>query len=227
MGRRLLDDAQRAVTAEHVELRTSSRMLSAHAVHALVELSKSADLVVVGCLGAGTLRGRHLGSVSAGLTHYAHSPVAVIHEGTLPAVGSSAPVLVGVDGSPGAQAALAVAFEEAGLRGTSVLAVHAWKEVGVFDSVVSVTAHRWPELYAKEEAVVDTQLAPWRERYPDVPVVRVIKRGDPAETLVDVSASAQLAVVGSHGSGGFAGMLLGSVSAAAVLLARIPVIVAR
>lgn len=229
MGRRLLEDARRTVATAigKTALETKSVMPSAHAVSALVDLSKDADLVVVGCLGAGTLRGRHLGSVSAGLTHYAHSPVAVVHDGTLPTIDSRAPVLMGIDGSPCAQAAAAIAFDEAAQRGTGVLALHAWKEVGVFDSVVSFPRHRWPELYAKEEAVMDEQLAPWRERYPDVPVRRMIKRGDPAEILVDMSASAQLVVVGSHGSGGFAGMLLGSVSAATLLLARVPVIVAR
>jgi nucleotide-binding universal stress UspA family protein len=228
-GRLVLQQARGIVEGDHPRgsLRVHCEMPSAHAVSALVELSKDAGLVVVGCLGTGTLRGRHLGSVSSGLTHYARCPVAVIHDGISPNSDATAPVVVGIDGSPGSEAATAIAFEEAARRRVGLVAVHAWKPVSAFDSVISVAGKGWPALYAREEEVLTRRLANWTERLPDVPVRQVIVRDDPARPLVDQSRSAQLVVVGSRGSGGFAGMLLGSVSAAVVLLARVPVIVAR
>jgi nucleotide-binding universal stress UspA family protein len=107
------------------------------------------------------------------------------------------------------------------------VALHAWSDVSVFDSAFDLPGPRWPELKSIEDEALAERLAGWGERYPDMSVRRVIVRDEPALQLIDQSQWAQLVVVGSHGRGGFAGMLLGSISAAVVMLARVPVIVAR
>jgi len=80
---------------------------------------------------------------------------------------------------------------------------------------------------SRAEEPLAERITGWQERYPDVSVEGVVVWDQPARRLLDQSESTQLVIVGSHGRGGFAGMLLGSVSTAVVHGARIPVIVAR
>ena len=70
-------------------------------------------------------------------------------------------------------------------------------------------------------------LAGWQERYPEVTVQRVVEFERPVRHLLEQAEKAQLLVVGSHGRGGFGGMVLGSVSTAVAQEARVPVIVGR
>lgn len=85
----------------------------------------------------------------------------------------------------------------------------------------------WSTIETSEDEVLAERLAGWQERFPDVTVHRRVVCDQPARQLIEHADSAQLVVLGSHGRGGFAGMLLGSVSAAVVQSSRVPVIVAR
>ncbi|GAB3030429.1 universal stress protein [Mycobacterium bourgelatii] len=200
-----------------------TELVYANAVPTLIEASKRAALVVVGSQGMGAIGRALLGSVSAALLHHAHCPVAVIHGDADQAPDANAPVLVGVDGSPASDAATALAFEEASRRGVDLVALHAWSDVGVFP----ILGMDWQDRESKGQEVLAATLAPYKERYPDVHVRESLVCDTPTKWLIKESDHAQLVVLGSHGRGGFAGMLLGSVSSAVAQSAKVPVIVVR
>lgn len=80
----------------------------------------------------------------------------------------------------------------------------------------------------REQADMLTErLAPLVEKYPNVQVKKIISRDRPVRTLVEQSEGAQLLVTGSHGRGGFRGMLLGSTSRALLQSAPCPMMVVR
>ncbi len=225
---KVLDEAKsvahQAIGDDH-PLDIHVRSLVGPTISTLVDVTKDAALVVVGSRGLSAVRRRLLGSVSSGLVHHAHCPVAVIHdEDPLMDRPAQAPVLLGIDGSPASELATAIAFDEASRRGVPLTAMHSWADDELYGWRGGLD---WDAQRGEGERALAERLAGWQERYPDVVVERQLIFGDPAEHLLAASEAAQLTVVGSHGRGGFAGMLLGSVSAAVVEAARMPVIVAR
>lgn len=223
---RILADARAVVDAATVDTplpAVTDRVVSGQAVQVLAELSDDADMIVVGSRGVGKWERRLLGSVSSGVVHHARCPVAVIRdEDPLIPHPAQAPVVVGIDGSPASERATAIAFDEASRRGVDVVAVHTWSDAGY-----ELPDMGWTEVQPEEDMLLAERLAGWQERYPDVTVRRVVCRDQPARRLLEEGERAQLVVVGSHGRGGFAGMLLGSVGSQVVQSARTPVIVAR
>ena len=177
--------------------------------------------MVVGCRGMSAMDRLTLGSVSSGLVRHAHCPVAVIHKHH-PEPDVDAPILLGIDGSPASEFATAIAFDEASHRRAPLIAMHAWAH-----SVTSGARLNWTIDEEMGDEALSERLAGWQENYPDVQVKPTVIHEDASRWLVNHSEKAQLIVVGSHGRGGFAGMLLGSVSSAVVHAAEVPVIVAR
>jgi nucleotide-binding universal stress UspA family protein len=222
-------EAAEESSAECGPVQIDGKVFCSATVPTLVDLSKEAEMVAVGYRGhGGTVVRNFLGSVSSGLVYHAHCPVAVIRDvEPLGANVARAPVLLGIDGSPASEAATAVAFEEASRRGVGLIALHAWTDLRVSDFKDSFPKVNWDAQLSEEEETLAERLAGWEERYPEVGVRRRIEIGEPAHWLIEASELAQLMVVGSHGRGGFGGMLLGSVGAAVVNRAMGPLIVAR
>lgn len=149
----------------------------------------------------------------------------VPNEGSNLSAVRSTDIVVGVDGSPSAKAALRWALAQAKLTGARVRAVAAWEFPASYGwgpafpyvDLATVTGKALSESVA--EALGFEQ--------PRVEVLESVVPGHPAQVLIDASAHAGLLVVGSRGHGAFAGTLLGSVSQHCVQHAHCPVVVVR
>ena len=225
-ARQVLEQAQKMLRSSLGESElpnVRTEVLHGYAVAALIGASHDASMLVVGSRGMGAFGRAVLGSVSSGVVHHARCPVAIVHADEAQSPDRTSPVLLGIDGSPASEAATALAFDEASRRQVELVALHAWSDVGVFP----VLGMAWQEYEDEGHEVLGERLAGWQEQYPDVVVRRRIVCDRPARWLIDESQQAQLVVVGSHGRGGFPGMLLGSVSTAVAESATAPVIVVR
>ncbi|WP_328401531.1 universal stress protein [Nocardia sp. NBC_00403] len=215
--------AARAAAPDDV-LAISTSMLGQPVIPWLIERSKRARMLVVGSRGLGAVRREVLGSVALAVTRHAHCPVTVVHTtSATDAISAFKPVLVGVDGTQNSVAGIELAFEEASRRKVGLIALHSWRDT----SGPQLPAFDWGGIEDAEDALLAESLAGWVERYPDVSVRRVLVCDQPARSLLKESENAQLVVVGSHGRGGFAGMLVGSTSAALLHSVQCPLTVVR
>ena len=138
-------------------------------------------------------------------------------------------IVVGVDQSKGAKAALRFALEEAKLRRATLRVVHAWQYgyIGAtgLEGAYPAVGGDIKELRDAAETALEETL---RESIPEtggVEIERRVVEGRAAGVLVAESRDADLLVVGSRGHGGFAGLLLGSVSQQCAHHARCPVVI--
>lgn len=233
----LEDEAMEKVNAAKEEVRAFSEdievsyyIAESTPIDLLLQLSEEADIVVMGSRGLGGISGLVLGSVSSAVVSHASCPVVVVRKDNDVTVENKyGPVVVGVDGSDVSRKALEYAFREANARGASLRAVHSWADAQVQTSLVGLAAvqSQLDAMTAQERKILEDELAPLREKYPDVKVEEIIDRDRPIQVLKENADDAQLLVLGSHGRGGFRGMLLGSTSRALLQYAPCPMMVVR
>ena len=224
-------DEARAIAYEMApDIKIGHTIAEGSPIDMLLEMSKSVTMIVMGSRGLGGLSGMVMGSVSGAVVSHAQCPVVVVREdSSVNEDNKYGPVVVGVDGSEVSQRATEVAFAEASARGAELIAVHTWMDMQVQASLAGLAAaqQQWDEVERVQTEVLIERIKPLAEQYPDVPVKKVITRDRPVRALAETSEGAQLLVVGSHGRGGFKGMLLGSTSRALLQSAPCPMMVVR
>jgi len=212
-----------AVRAAHPGLEVSGAIGTGSPQRGLLAVAKEAAMIVVGARGIGGFAGLLMGSVSGQLAEHAACPVAVVR----PAHGSAVDVVVGIDGSPESGRALQLGLAEARRTGGTLIALHAYLYAPV---AAAYAPNPGIDQFSQRELAeenLDRALGDVEERNPDVKIERRIEHGSSAAVLVAAADGAAALVVGARGLGGFAGLILGSVSQQVLLHAHCPVLVAH
>jgi nucleotide-binding universal stress UspA family protein len=222
------------LAAALAEVQSHTPNLAVHAVSvkgsvasALTEASASARLLVVG---SGATDHRAVGGHVVRITHRSLSPVAVWRQPAAKRTGKPLPVVVGIDESDDSARALAAAFDVAGALHAPLSVVHMWEigaAVGLGYSQGLMDWKLLDVLQSQQRRKMDELVAPFLANYGNAHVNKVFQDISPAKGLTELSAEAQLVVVGSHGSGTLADAALGSVSQNLVHHAECPVLVVR
>jgi nucleotide-binding universal stress UspA family protein len=238
LAQTMVDETANEVRDTYPDITVTTELHPGTGASALIEASHDATLVVVGSRGRGGFAGLSIGSVAAQTAAHAACPVMVIRpviEGdTEPltdtsdrAAVASGPVVVGVDGSSTSTDAVEFAFEEASLRGVTLVAMHVWWQLPTHDLGPDLPIRMdLPEAIEEDKRLLASMLGDWPAKFPDVPVeLRPVQSMTPSRELIEASRDAGLVVVGSRGRGGFTGLLLGSVGRDLVGHAYCPVAV--
>ncbi|WP_324651837.1 universal stress protein [Georgenia sp. H159] len=211
------DEAVRTARSERPDLEVTAEIRVGAAAPELIAASEGAAMLVLGARGHGRVAGLVIGSVSQQVAMHAGCPVVVVRG---VGVDPAAPVVVGMDGSAESVGALRFAVGHARALGAPVRVVRS----EYVESPPGVPPGAWyGELVEQTRQVTADVRSMVEERYPGVEL-RVV-REHPVAALVEESADASMLVVATRGLGGFAGLLLGSVSQGVLTRATVPVAV--
>ncbi|PZH16778.1 universal stress protein [Streptomyces sp. NTH33] len=221
-----LAEAARTVAERHPDLTVTTDVVEDGAVDALLAAAAQSEMLVLGSRGQGALVGFLLGSVGQQVIIESVRPVVLVRagdepspklfeQGGPPAEAAGHEIVVGQHGAPEDSAgALRFAFETAAARGATVRAVRAWTLPPVFayspGSLKLLDEAGGLEPY--ERKALAAALQPWRERFPDVPVVEHVEMGSAGQVLLAAAERPQLMVVGRRARRTAVGARIGSVA---------------
>ncbi len=211
-------------------LEVEGKLVRGQPAQGLLERSDDAALVVIGNRSRRNLARLVLGSVSSAVVTHVDVPVVLVREdaGAHGPVYREGPIVVGLDGSPGSEAAVAFAMAASLHHGMAVHAVHTMDERVLATASTGTSGTATATVPASTRLLeVSPALKQARTEYPAVVVTEIIEAGHPNEVIVAAGAGAALTVVGSRGHGGFKGLMLGSVSRAVIEHVESPVAVVR
>lgn len=208
MGENLLDHAMANARRMAPGVPVGTRLMDGPAHAALLHQSRDAALIVVGSHERDQLP---VGSTALKLPARAQRPVVVVRDSR----NTDGRIVVGVDCSAAADAALGFACEEAALRGWRLHAVYGCWEPSAVPSdelqLFNEPGDRLKEVYG---ARLDEAVAPWLAGYPQVEAQISLVTEPPRQAMFSAAQEADLVVVGDRGTGGLDPLLLGSTSGA-------------
>lgn len=224
LGERLLNEHASAASAREPGVPVTTMLGVGAAADVLIDASLDANLLVVGTRGRGGNLLSILGSVSYRVAAHAHCPVAIVPEQLPPDDAVSPRVIVGVSATTAGRLALDFALDEAQRRGGTLVAVRAWGEpdTSLVRAIDVAAIDRWKQHAGQ---LLNGDLAPLLDRYPEVKIEPILVASEPAETLLHEADDAALVVVGCHHSDDRWSTRLGPVPSAILHRAPCPVVV--
>ena len=210
-------------TRDATQVKIRSELVHARSAAALIRAAQNADLLVVGSHGLGGFAGLLLGSVSRQCAHHSPSPIAIVRPKHRPE--PTGRIVVGVDGSENASRAVDWAAAEAKARGCRVHLVHSWTY-----PALSMPLSALEDLPPIDVEAAAKEVLTERTRQLVAEGVEVdgeVSNELASQSLIQASSDADLLVVGARGTGGFKGLLLGSVSDQCAHHAHCPVVIVR
>lgn len=194
-GRAVLEQARETVRTDFplVEVHTLLQVVDAR--QALLDLSATASMLVVGSRGRGPVASLVMGSVSAAVTRHAQCPVVVLRprDTTVTPQG----ILVGVDRSGHSRAAVEFAYRQASIRALPLTVTYCSFGVVVGENDVPEIPYDTPG-YEHERLILDASINGMSEKFPDVRVTLTLGRGLVDTYLIDACRVSDMVVVGSH-----------------------------